>query len=265
MTVTVAPDGRGIVEVVPGVHADAVGEAAPQLDLASHVEQGDLDAVDLRRVFRDHGDERVGGFVEVVGSPVAGERGIEHVTQPVHNRRVGDLPEDLGVGLVVVIGTLGGRGEMTAGHYHGLPAVALDEIDLLVVGIHDLLRRRRALRQLVGVGTAGDVPALRLCLGHRADDQLAGGRPVETHAALGGVHGVGHRQAPRPEMAADGQGGVPVHAGFRPRGVLGERIGDDMGRGEDTTALQGVGWTPEVGGLTEGMPDQGSVLEGDRQ
>ena len=55
----VAGDQLGVVEVVAGVHAHALGQAAAHGDLLVLVEQRDLDAVDLGGVRVDDAERRV--------------------------------------------------------------------------------------------------------------------------------------------------------------------------------------------------------------
>ena len=52
-------------------------------------------------------------------------------------------------------------------------------------------------------------------------------RPVQAHAALRGVHRLGDAEAVRPEVAAEGEGGVPVDGG--------RRVGRDVAYGSATT------------------------------
>ena len=87
------------------------------------------------------------------------------------------------------------------------------------------------------------------------------------HAALRGVHRLGDAEPERPEMAAEGDGGVPVDRGVEPRIAVGERIGDDMrrrigdaverrlGRREILRRLRRVGreLPPAAGRLSVGM------------
>src|SRR5437016_4923210 len=69
-------------------------------------------------------------------------------------------------------------------------------------------------------------------IGHRVTDQLERVRPVEAHAALRGVHGLGDAEAPGPEMAAIRERRVPIDGRVEPRLLARQRIGDDMRRGE---------------------------------
>jgi hypothetical protein len=79
----------------------------------------------------------------------------------------------------------------------------------------DVGQGRRA-GELVGADAAGDPAADRLGLGGAAADQLGRARPVQAHAALRGVHRLGDARAVRPQVAAEGEGGVPVDGGGAP-------------------------------------------------
>ena len=48
--------------------------------------------------------------------------------------------------------------------------------------------------------------------------------------ALGGVHRLGHAEAVRPKVAAEGECRVPVDGGRKPRFDRGERVGHDVRR-----------------------------------
>src|SRR3546814_12992836 len=74
-------------------------------------------------------------------------------------------------------------------------------------------------------------------------------RSVQAHAALGGVHRLGHAEAEPPEMAPIADRALPVDRAAQPRIAVGERIGDDMRRGIGD-AVPGPGRRPaETGGL----------------
>src|ERR687894_454462 len=83
----VAPDEVGVVEVVPGIHPDAIGEAAAYLDLAGGVEEGDFDAVALLRVVVDNREAYFGGCIQVAVSPVTAQGRVEHLAEPVDDDR----------------------------------------------------------------------------------------------------------------------------------------------------------------------------------
>ena len=83
VALVVAGDQLGVVEVVAGIHAHALGELAAHDDLLVLVEQRDLDAVDLGGVRVDDADGGLHRRHVVGAAPVAGERGIEHLAQPV--------------------------------------------------------------------------------------------------------------------------------------------------------------------------------------
>ena len=87
-------------------------------------------------------------------------------------------------------------------------------------------------RQVVGAGAVGDqriVAGARLGLG--AADQLLRLGPAEPHAALRGIHRLGDAEAEVPEAMAEFERRVPVDRRGQPGIVVGQRIGDDVGRG----------------------------------
>ena len=92
------------------------------------------------------------------------------------------------------------------------------------------LRRARGA-QVVGAAAGGDQGAGHVARGvERAADQLERGRPVQAHAALRRVHRLGDAEAERPQVAAVGDGRVPVDRGGEPRVDGGQRVGDDVRR-----------------------------------
>ena len=84
---------------------------------------------------------------------------------------------------------------------------------------------------MVGADPAGDAHA-RPALGgfERMADQFARPRPVEPHAALGGVHRLGDAKPEIPQIMAKRDGLLPVDRRIEPRVDVGERIGHHMGR-----------------------------------
>ena len=65
-------------------------------------------------------------------------------------------------------------------------------------------------------------------------------------------------------MAAKGHGGVPIDVGARRRGVLCPRICNDVHGCEGAPTLQWPRGTFEMGRLTKGVDDQGTIVERDR-
>ena len=235
----VAGDQFGIVEVVAGIHLHALVEAAAHVDLALLVEQRDLDAVDLGRIGVDDGNRRVHRLVEIGGAPVARQRRIEHVAEPVDDHGLAHLRQHAVVDLGVVVGAAAELRQRARGHQDDAAAHLLDRRDLLLIGADhvvdgswrlrprdDRCRRRRTPARCRGLRRA-----------HRALDQLQRGRPVQPHAALRGVHRFGDAEAEIPDMLAEGDGAVPVDRRRQPGIVVGERIGDDM-RGRERDAVE---------------------------
>ena len=73
-----------------------------------------------------------------------------------------------------------------------------------------------------------------------AGDQLLGGRPVQTHVALCGVHGFGDAHPVAEQMTPKRQGGLPVNGGGRAWDVLTAWVGHDVRRGEGDPALESL-------------------------
>ncbi len=97
-------DQLRVVEVVAGVHLDRLVEAAAHVDLALLVEQRDLDAVGLGGIAVDDGDRRIHRLVEILGAPIARQRRVEHVAEPVDDHGLADLRQHTVIDLGVVVG-----------------------------------------------------------------------------------------------------------------------------------------------------------------
>jgi hypothetical protein len=195
----VAPDELGVVQIVARVEAHARRQSAAERPLAVRVQERRLDAVDPLGVGGDQLQHGFRGLVEVAGAPVRGEVGVELLAQPVQDHGAPCLAEYRVVDRAVVVRAPRRGGQGAARHDHGPAALALDEAQLLDVRVADRVEGGRpAGRKLVGAGPAGDLPSGRARLGDRSADELAGGVPVEAHSALGGVHRLGHAEAPRP-------------------------------------------------------------------
>ena len=230
----VALDQFREVEVVAGIHANAVRQAAAKRDLLALVEQRDLDPVHFRRIGLEHGETDFHRFPVVVVAPIAGERGIEHLAQPVDDDGFRNLRQDAVVDPEIVLRLPGGRGQSARGHQDYPTAGLLDRAALLLVGRDDVLDREvRVGRDVIGARTRGEHGARRrACLGDAPANEFERGVPVQPHAALGGVHRFGHAEAERPQVTPEGERRFPVDRGVDPRIVVGERVGDDMSGGE---------------------------------
>ncbi len=224
-------DQLRVVEVVAGVHADALGQPLAQRDLLVRVQQRDLDAIDLGHVGLDDPDDRVERGLEVRGAPVSGELRVEHLAQPVQDHRRRRGAQQLAVDRAVVVGARSRRAQRARGHQDHRRALALDELELLRVRAADVVQRR-GTRELVGAGAGGELSADGLRLRHRAPDQLLRRGPVQAHPALRGVHRLRHPQAVRPQVPAEVQRRLPVQL-RRTGGIAArERIGDHVRRRE---------------------------------
>ncbi len=173
--------------------------------------------------------------------PVAGERRVEHLAEPVDDDGLARLREDPAVDLHVVVRALGARGERAARHQDDPAADRLDERALLLVGGLDVGERHARPRlEVVGAGAAREDGARdRARLADRPADQLLRRVPVEAHPALRGVHGLGDGEAERPDVAPVGERRVPVQARLERRVDRRPRIGDDVHGGEADAAPDG--------------------------
>ncbi|MCY1517728.1 hypothetical protein D9M68_524250 [compost metagenome] len=237
---TVAGDQLGVVEVVARVHAHALRQAAAHGDFLVLVEQRNLDAVDLVRVRRDDAYGRVHGRIDVLRAPVARQRRVEHVAQPVQHHGLLRLAQDAVVHALVVGGAFCHAGQCAARHHDQLAAERLDGGHLLLVAADHVVDALHVVDvQVVGAAARGDERAGHVLRGiERAADQFERGRPIQAHAALRGVHRLGHAQAQGEQVAAVGDGGVPVDRALQPRVDGGERVGDDVrGRVGDAVEL----------------------------
>ena len=197
-----------------------------------------------------------GRLVQVERAPVAGQRRVEHIPQPMQDHWLPNLGQHSVVHLHVVIRTGCAGGQRAAGHQNDPPAKALDEADLLLVCPDDLVEGYlRTGFQVVGAGAAGDAPERaqpsRIC--QRTADQIPGCGPVQAHAALGGVHCLGHRKAQVPQVVSVGQRGVPVDRRAHPWSSVGEWIAHDVGRGVRNTSARRRCVAGEAGRRAEGV------------
>ena len=160
----VAADQLREVEVVARVHADALRQARAQRDFLGLVEQRHLDAIHFRRVGADDRGADVGGAGmirvarETAGAdPVAGERRVEHLAQPVQDDRRAHLRQHASVDPRVIVGRAGAGRQRAARHQDDAAAGRLDRRALLLVGGDDLVEREiRAGRKMVRAGARKD-------------------------------------------------------------------------------------------------------------
>src|SRR5690606_29268509 len=133
----------------------------------------------------------------------------------------------------VVLGPTSAGRQLPARHHHDPAACCFDVLELLLVGGCDLVETRRCGRQLVGTGTAHYRPAGRPRRRTGPRDQPLSGLVVETHTALGGVHGLGYAEPVRPQVLAIPDGRVPIDRCLTAIGTHG--VLDDVRGGESDT------------------------------
>ena len=137
----VAVDQLGVVEVVAGIGAHPLRQSAAQADFLVLVEQRQLDAVHLRRVVADDVDADVHRREVVDVAPVAFQRRVEHLAEPVNDHRLPYLREDAVIHPGVIVGRLRRDDERARGHQHDAAAHGLDRRNLLLVGADDVVER----------------------------------------------------------------------------------------------------------------------------
>ncbi len=227
----VAGDQFGIVEVIAGIHLHARIEAATHVDLALLVEQRHLDAINLGGVGIDDADRRIHRDIEIAGAPIILQRRIEHVAEPVNDHGFPHLRQDAIVDPGVVVGVATNFRECARRHQDDLAAGLFDGLDLLFIGADHVIDRFGVFRrEVIGAGAGGHQrTAARLGRLDRALDQFQRCRPVQSHAALCGVHGFRDAKAEIPDMFAESDGLVPVDRGGQPGIDVGAWIGHHMG------------------------------------
>ena len=109
--------------------------------------------------------------------------------------------------------------------------------------------RASAGRELVGADAGEDHAAAGAGGFERAGDELTGARPIEAHAALRGVHGLGNGEAQVEEIGAKGECLLPIDRRLSGWVGIAQRIGDDMGGGKGDAVP--FGWSL---GATSGVP-----------
>ena len=178
----------------------------------------------------------------VGAAPVAGERRIEHLAEPVDDRRLLQLAQDAAVDAPIFGGAFGGAGERAARHDDKLSAHRFDRLDLLFVGAHDVVDADIGGGiEMIGADAAADLDAgPRLRRFQCAADQFLGARPVKPAATLRGVHGFGDAEPQIPEIMPEGNSALPVDCRVEPGIDVGQRIGHHM-RGGVGDAVKAFG------------------------
>ncbi len=196
-------------------------------------------------------------------APVAFQRRVEHLAQPVDDDGLLHLAEQPVVDLRVVVRPLGGLRQRAGGHQDDAAAFAFHEGELLLVGADDVVDGDvRARRQMVCAGAECDqrvVPRLRG--GGGAADQVLRVFPAEAHATLCGVHRLGDAEAEVPQIFAERHRALPVDRGGDPRVVDRIGVGDDVRRGEGDAVevVLAVQQRGEVERLAGGVGGEGAL------
>ena len=139
--VPIAGDQGGIVEVVTGIHAHRGGQPAPHGDLLAIVQQGDLHPVDLRGVGVDDGQRRLHRRHVVGLAPVAVQRRVEHLAQPVNDDRLPHGAEDARIDALIIGRAAGGPGQRARRHQDDAAAHRFHRLALLLIGADDVVHR----------------------------------------------------------------------------------------------------------------------------
>ena len=157
----------------------------------------------------------------VGGAPVAGERRIEHLAEPVDDHRLLHLGAGCGRRRARNRpGPCATRASARLAIRMMRPPMRLDRLDLLLVGADDVVdrharrwrrddrcrRRRRSARR----AAPSRPPA-------RGGSVRCAPRPVEAHAALRGVHRLGDAEPEVPEIFAERDGACPSRPRRRAR------------------------------------------------
>src|SRR5881398_2052246 len=102
-------------------------------EAALHVEQRDLDPVDLGAVLADDREAGVHGLVDIARAPVAGELRVEHVAEPVQDDGAAHLPQHGPIDPSVVVGPARRARQGPARHQDDPSPLLFHVADLLFV------------------------------------------------------------------------------------------------------------------------------------
>ena len=226
----IARDQLGVIEIIPGIHAHPPGKAPPHGNLLVLVEERNLHPVDLCGICADHIDGDIHRARVVLRAPIAVQRRIEHLAEPMDDHGLAHLAEDAAIDLGVVVRRARRLHQRAARHQHDAAAEFLDRGALLLVGGDDVPDGDVGARvEMIGPRTASDEGARHVFRRGKAPaDQLERCGPIQPHAALRGIHRLGDAETERPEVAAEGDGALPVDRGIEPRIGICYGIGHDM-------------------------------------
>ena len=230
----VAGDQLRIVEIVPGIHPHPRRQPPAHRDLLRLREQRDLDPVHLPDMARDHLEAGLHRLRMIPRPPVARQRRVEHLAQPMDDHRLPHLRENPVIDPHIILRPRRRSRQRPARHQDDPPAEALDHLDLRLVGADHIVQRHlRPGREVIRPRAAGDQrprPPLRRL--QRASDQLPRLRPAQPHAALRGIHRLRHPEPEVPEVVAVADRRLPVDRRRHPRIAVRQRIRHHMRRRE---------------------------------
>ncbi len=141
----------GVVEIVTRVHLHARRQPAAQRPLPLRIEQRYLDAFDLGRLRCDQRGDGIKGLHQVRTAPVAAQRRVEHLAEPVqHHGLVGRVQQPV-IELQIVLRAARGLDQGAAGHEDHGAAFGLHHVHLLAEGQRRLpIDGRRAIPGMRG-------------------------------------------------------------------------------------------------------------------
>ena len=237
----VAGDQFGIVEIVAGIHlarsCRAAGACRSRAALSS---SETLTPSTLAALALMMATAVSIALSRSARAPVAGQRRIEHVAEPVDDHGLADLAEHAVVDLGVIVGAAAELRQRARGHQDDAAAGLLDRRDLLLIGADHVVDRLRVFhREMVGAG-AGEHQRIAACLGglrpSAGSVPARSASPAPCRAArcpsLRRRRGRESQTCSRNAMVRS-----QSIAACQPRIVVGERIGHHM-RGREGDAVE---------------------------
>ena len=134
MVAAIACDQVGIVEIIAGIKPDPGGQAGAECRLMPLIQQGYLDAIDLAGVFADQPQHEIRGAGDIGAAPIACQRRVEHIPQPMQDHRVARPVDQAAVNAGIDRLIRAHRGKGAAGHQDQLATHSLDRLGLMLIG-----------------------------------------------------------------------------------------------------------------------------------